>query len=344
MTATTPAPRQPVMSDVARMAGVSHQTVSRVLNDTGPVREETRRRVLEAIDALGYRRNPAARALVTQRSGLLGVITPFGIHHGPVHTLLGVEEAARARGMSVVLCSLAEVRSGTMSAAMRHLAGQNVEGIVVVTSVTSVVGSLPVPEGLPVVVAQARPGGHLPSVSVDHELGARLATRHLLEAGHRTVLHVRGPHDWPEGDRRVRGWEEALAEVGAPVEEPLLGDWSGDSGYQAGQEVVRRWRELPAGERPTAVFAANDLMAFGLMHALHEAGLRVPADVAVVGFDDVPGAAHSWPPLTTLRQDFRELGRQCVHALLARLDGGQQIEPVDAIPPQLVVRCSSGAP
>ena len=345
MTATTPAPRPAVMSDVARLAGVSHQTVSRVLNGSGAVREETRLRVLEAIDRLGYRRNTAARALVTQRSGLLGVVTPFGVHHGPVHTALGVEEAARDEGLSVVLCSIPEVRRETMAAAVRHLVDRQVEGVVVVTSVASLVGDLPVPAGVPLVVAQAAPGGAAPSVSVDHELGARLATRHLLQLGHRTVLHVRGPRDWPEGDRRVRGWEDALRAAGAEVVEPWTGDWTGDGGYRAGRELLERWLRAAPGARPTAVFAANDLMALGVVHALQEGGVRVPEDVAVVGFDDVPAAAHAWPPLTTVRQDFRELGRRCVQVLLAQLGGSGAAcgaDGVAPIPPSLVVRRSSG--
>ncbi|GAA4657174.1 LacI family DNA-binding transcriptional regulator [Kineococcus glutinatus] len=349
MTATPAAGgRPPVMADVARVAGVSHQTVSRVLNDAGAVRPQTRARVLAAIEELGYRRNPAARALVTNRSGLLGVITPFGVHHGPVHTVLGVEEAARALGRSVVLTSLVEVRPDTLRAAVDHLAAQQVEGIVIVTSVASAVGALPAPPGVPVVVAQAHVTGALAGVSVDQELGARLATRHLLDLGHETVLHLRGPDGWPEGDRRERGWRRTLLEAGAPVVEPLPGDWSGDSGYAAGRELLRRWAALPPARRPArrpvAVFAANDLMALGLVHALQEAGVGVPAEVAVVGFDDVPAAAHSWPPLSTVRQDFRELGRRCVLAVLAQL-GEAPAGPASApIAPQLVVRDSSGGP
>ena len=325
------------MADVARLAGVSHQTVSRVVNGHPSVHPATRSRVERAISQLGYRRNPAARALVTRRTGTIGVISVDTANYGPASTLFGIEEAARAFGHFVSFVSLRVVDRQHMRDALDHLMTANVDGIVVIAPIRAAVDSVAgIPADLPVLVVGEPASGAEVSVGIDQEYGARLATRHLLDLGHRTVHHVRGPHDWLEAEARVRGWQAELSSRGAQALPCPLGDWSPKSGHAAG-------RALAADPAVTAVFVANDQMAMGVLAAFHEAGRSVPADVSVVGFDDIPGAAYLRPGLTTIRQDFAEVGRRCMEHLLARMHGGTP-ERGGVVLPELVVRGSTAPP
>lgn len=331
--------RPPAMSDVAARAGVSHQTVSRVLNDHPSVRDETRRRVLEAIAELGYRRNTAARALVTRRSGIIGVVTSGSALFGPTSTLIAIENAAREAGYFVSLATVAAWEKDGLRGVLEHFLSQGADGVVVVAAHDEAVEAVRgFPSPVPVVMVGPRdlPGTGLHTVAVDQYGGARLAVRHLLELGHRDVAHLAGPQDWLDARHRVRGWEDELRAGGLEPGEALVGDWSADRGYEVGCELVA------AGRVPTAVFAANDLLALGLLRAFAEAGVRVPDDVSVVGFDDVQGSAHFYPPLTTVRQEFGDLGRRCLGLLLELIEGGRP--SVGAVEPHLVVRSSSGPP
>jgi DNA-binding LacI/PurR family transcriptional regulator len=299
------------MADVARLAGVSHQTVSRVINDHVSVSVETRRRVESAIEQLGYRRNIAARALVTKESRTLGVVSVDTSHFGPASTLFAVEEAARRAGYFVNFASLRSVDQTQMRAAVHHLLAANVDGIVVIAPLSSAVEALEgVVSSVPLVSVASDGLSTADTVSVDQEGGARQATRHLLELGHETVFHVRGPADWLDADARERGWRAELAAAAALPPEILTGDWSPGSGYAAGRKLART-------ARATAVFVSNDQMALGVIRALHEAGRRVPGDVSIVGFDDIPESGYFLPPLTTVRQNFAELGHVCMDQLLA---------------------------
>ncbi len=330
-------PRHPVMADVARLAGVSHMTVSRVLNDHPSVRPDTRARVERAIEQLRYRPNTAARALVTRETRTLGVISVDTSHYGPAHTLFGIQEAARSAGYFVTLVSLGEVDRTQMSEAIEHLMAAAVDGIIVIAPVVDVVESV---QGqspdVPLVVAEARPRNGITSVVVDQTAGARQATRHLLDLGHTAVLHVRGPDEWLEAEARVRGWEAELAASGIAATEPLVGDWTPDSGYDLGQQIARR-------TDVTAVFVANDQMALGVLLALHEAGRAVPGELSIVGFDDIPEAAFFLPPLTTVRQDFAEVGRACIATVLGLIAGTFNGKSL-VVPPDLIVRRSTSAP
>ncbi|MGV8966737.1 MAG: LacI family DNA-binding transcriptional regulator [Cellulomonas sp.] len=331
-------PRPPAMSDVARVAGVSHQTVSRVLNDHSKVRPETRDRVLEAIAALGYRRNIAARALVTRRSGTIGVVTTGLPYFGPTSTLIAVEEAAREAGYFVSIATLAGIDARNVGKAVEYFLGQAVEGIIVIAPHGDVRDALvPFADQIPLVMiaSEPSPGFSLHTMSVDQELGARLATRHLLELGHRDVVHLAGPLDWIDARTRIVGWRAELEAAGVVPSTPIVGDWSAERGYDVGRTMVR-------DGLPTAVFTANDQLALGLLHAFAEGGVAVPRDVSVVGFDDIAGAAHFTPPLTTVRQEFAELGRRCLNLLVAAM-GGAELDPTP-IPPQLVVRSSTAPP
>jgi len=331
-------PKPPGMHDVARAAGVSHQTVSRVLNDHPNVRTETKERVMRAIADLGYRRNTAARALVTRRSGIIGVVTPRSALFGPTSTLIAVEAAAREAGYFVSLASVASSSPAVMTAALEHFMDQAVEGLVVVAPARDLAEAASVVASrVPMVMISAgTPDGEgFRTASVDNEMGARKLTRHLLEAGHRDVAHVSGPEDALESAARVRGWAAELKAAGLPVPEPYLGDWSPERGYEVGREMLQRGL-------PTAVFAANDHLALGVIRALTEAGVRVPEDVSVVGFDDVTGSAFFNPPLTTLKQDFSALGKRCIE-MLSGIMRGEEVEN-SLIPPVLVVRASTAPP
>jgi DNA-binding LacI/PurR family transcriptional regulator len=327
-----------VMSDVAARAGVSHQTVSRVVNGHPNVAPQTRERVERAIRELGYRPNTAARALVTGSTRTLGFVTVNINQYGPAQTLVGLERAARAAGYSLSVTVLDEATADAMHDAVDRFVAQSVDAVLALATYDDAAEALHLVHApLPLVTVQS--GGALeePAVGVDQVAGARLATRHLLDLGHRTVHHVTGPADSKEARDRIEGWRAELAAAGAAVPVCLHGDWTPSSGYEAGHRLVTRRR---AGEEVTAVFVANDQMALGLLAALHEEGLKVPRDVSVVGFDDLPEAPYLTPPLTTVRQDFAELGHRAVELVLARLAGRDlHLEPV---PPVLLTRASSG--
>ncbi|TNM70043.1 LacI family DNA-binding transcriptional regulator [Streptomyces sp. NP160] len=331
------------MADVAARAGVSLQTVSRVVNGHPSVRPETRSRVERAVADLGYRVNGAARALVTRSTRTIGLVSASTAEFGPTSALLAVEQAARAEGYATSVVLLPEVGRREVGEAVDHLRDLGVDGLVVIAPDDAAVAAVEALDAsVPVVTLEAPldgapgPGGRpvLPSASVDQEQGARLAVRHLLGLGHATVHHVSGPRDWLEARAREAGWRAELVAAGAPVPEPVPGDWAAAAGHRAAGTLLE--------QGATAVFTVNDQVAIGLLGALWERGLRVPQDVSVVGFDDVPEAAYLVPPLTTVRQDFGALGRRCLEVLLARL----RDEPaqVRRVVPELVVRASSGPP
>ena len=332
------------MLDVAALAGVSHQTVSRVVNGHPSVAPRTRARVERAIAELGYRPNTAARALVTRSTRTIGLVTVNVNQYGPAQTMLGLEGAARQAGYSLSVAMLDEPSALAMRDAVDRFVAQSVDAVLVQATYDAAAEALrSLNPPVPIVAVQVGGDHHHPTVYVDQRHGAALATRHLLELGHQTVHHVAGPLDSQEAQGRVVGWREELLAAGALVPEPLVGDWQPDSGYVAGVELAKRIknRARRAGGSH-AVFVANDQMALGLLHALREAGLDVPGDVSVVGFDDLPEAGFFAPPLTTVRQDFAELGRLGVQTVLDRLHG----RPVSPLPAQtrLVVRRSTAAP
>ncbi|MFF3439552.1 LacI family DNA-binding transcriptional regulator [Streptosporangium sp. NPDC002721] len=324
------------MADVATKAGVSHQTVSRVLNDHPNVRAETRARVLEAINELGYRRNMVARALVTRHTRTLGVVSFDTTLYGPASTVYGIEQAARAAGYFVSMVSLKTIDTAGVRDALGYLAEQAVDGIVVVAPQRSAAPALAdVPTDIPVVAVEGSHSGDVSVVSVDQIEGARLATRHLLDLGHETVWHVAGPSDWLEADGRIEGWREVLTAAGRPVPELLSGDWSPRSGYEAGLR-------LAATPGVTAVFVANDQMALGALRAFAELGVRVPEQLSIVGFDDIPESEFFTPPLTTIRQDFGAVGKYSIEVLLRQMEAGAEwSHERHVVPPRFVARAST---
>jgi DNA-binding LacI/PurR family transcriptional regulator len=330
--------RPAVMSDVARLAGVSHQTVSRVINGSQHVRDETRERVLLAMRQLDYRPNSVARALVTGRSRTLGVVSFDTVLHGPASTLFGIECAAHEAGYFITIASLRALDRPSVLEAVERLRLQGVDGILVIAPQESAARALvQVPAGLPLVAVEAGPADAVPLASVDQFAGAAAATRHLLELGHANVWHVAGPSDWLEAQQRIAGWRATLQEAGVTPPAPLDGDWSASSGYALGHRLAER-------ADVTAIFVANDQMALGVLRALHEAGRAIPGDVSVVGFDDIPEAPFFTPPLTTVRQDFDEMGRRGLLLLLDTMESAQWPPPNRVVEPELVVRASTGAP
>jgi DNA-binding LacI/PurR family transcriptional regulator len=326
------------MADVANLAGVSNQTVSRVVNEGDYVAPQTRERVLGAMRMLGYRPNSAARALVTGRSMTIGVVSFDTTLYGPASTLAAIERAAHADGYFTSIVSLQSLERASVASAVERLQQQGVDGILVIAPLITAVNTLPyLGSDIPLVAAETGPEEGVPVVAVDQRAGATLATQHLLDLGHRAVHHVAGPTAFQEAHQRLAGWRETLEAAGAPVPAPSVGDWSAHTGYQAGQRLL-------AASDVSAVFVANDQMALGLLRALHEAGRRVPRDVSIVGFDDIPEAAYFTPPLTTVRQNFTEVGRRSLRLLLDQIDGTGDNAAHEVVAPELVVRSSTAPP
>jgi DNA-binding LacI/PurR family transcriptional regulator len=329
--------RPPVMADVARLAGVSHQTVSRVLNNHPNVSSVTKDRVLAAISELAYRPNAAARTLVTRRTHTLGVISFDTMLYGPASMLYGFERAAHD-AYFVSIASLAALDRRSMLDTVERFVGQGIEGIIVIATQDTAVAALAhVPPEVPLVAVGCGTRAAVTSVAIDNAEGAAAATRYLLGLGHKTVHHVAGQASCLDAAERIDGWRQALRDAGAPEPAVLAGDWSAASGYETGCQ-------LAVDPAVTAIFCGNDPMALGVMRALAEHGLRVPDDISIVGFDDIPEAGYYLPPLTTVRQDFGEVGRQALNALIDRMSGATPAGPRVRVAPELIVRASAARP
>lgn len=339
--AASPAPGRartgPSIADVAELAGVSSQTVSRVSTGADNVRPATRDRVLAAMEQLGYFPNHAARALRYGSFGTIGMIAHRLARTGESRTVEAVVEAARAEGYTVSLVDLQHPGSDDVTAAVARLSHQSIDGLVIIRAETATPVTLALPPRMPVVVSDSRFIGHHPAVGADQATGTHLAVQHLLDLGHRTVHHVAGPDDSAPAQMRIDAWAQHLVGAGRPVPEVLRGDWSARSGYEVGHR-------LADDPDATAVYCANDEMAAGLVRALNERGRRVPEDISVVGFDDIPLAEFLWPPLTTVQQDFHLMGIRLVELLLRQIRGETLTDSRVVVPTRLVVRGSTGAP
>jgi DNA-binding LacI/PurR family transcriptional regulator len=324
------------MTDVAKLAGVSHQTVSRVINGSPQVRATTRERVLVAMRELDYRPNSAARALVTGRSRTLGVVSFDTTLYGPASTMYAIERAAHDAGYFITIVSLEALDRDSVLSAVERLRVQGVDGILVIAPLEGAGDALvDLPRDLPLVAVEAGPADALPVVAVDQFAGAALATRHLLELGHSTVAHIAGPPDFLEAGQRIDGWRSTLHAAGAEAPPVLAGDWSPRSGYELGRRLVQ------AGG-VSAIFVGNDQMALGVLRALHEADYEIPRQVSVVGFDDIPEAQYFTPPLTTVRQDFAEIGRRSLQLMLGMMESGGDGPPSPPlVAPELILRSST---
>jgi DNA-binding LacI/PurR family transcriptional regulator len=304
------------LDDVAQLAGVSSQTVSRVVNNHRYVSEDTRRRVMDAIRKLDYRPNRAARNLVTRRSCMLGIIT-FGLHHfGPAQMVNNVERTAKERGYGVNFSTINTMAPDEIHAAIENLGGRAVDGLVLVTPTVGVSyeALVRICGDIPFVQIDTELGAQVPSVVIDQRHGSHLVAQHLINLGHSQICEISGPLDWFGAQARHESWQETLLAAGLEPGLSVAGDWTARGGYEAGRRL------LDHRVRFTGLVVANDQMALGAIRALREQGWRVPEDVSVVGFDDIPEAAFFDPPLTTVRQNFAALGEQSVDYLVALID------------------------
>lgn len=322
--------------EVAAAAGVSHMTVSRVMNNHPSIRPETRDRVLAEIERLNYRPNSAARALASQRYQRVGVLTSSDDEFGPARATQEFASAAQRADYAVATVTLPNDAT-SFQEALSQLMSQGVDCLCIVAPRLSSLQALrELRVELPVVVLGSSEEHGFPAIAVDQFLGTRLLVDHLAELGHREILHLAGPQDWLDAKARSRAFEARAKAWGlrsAPIAE---GDWSADFGYDYMTSFS------PIGGI-SAVFAANDEMALGVMHACWERGIEVPRELSVVGFDDIPMAAHFAPPLTTIRQDFRYAAERAMDILLAALD--RKAPPAhDALSVELIQRHSTAAP
>jgi DNA-binding LacI/PurR family transcriptional regulator len=322
------------MQDVAERAGVSVQTVSRVLNDKPNVSEQTRDRVQQAIRDLDYHRNTAAVALVTRSSKVLGVVDCGMDRTGPYETIRAVHRAAHQAGYFVSFAHSPSLTAARVRSVLDSLLEQDVDGIVFVAphyEALSVINELRI--SVPTVVVG--PSTKFPhhTVEIDNETTAALAIDHLTSLSHQRMVHLAGPLDWVDANVRMEVWYRRVQRAALPVLPTFVGDWTARSGYERGLQIMRE-------VAPTAIFAANDQMALGVIRALTVGGYRVPQDVSVIGFGDVDDAEFFQPPLTTIREDFDEIGREAIALLLDLVRGEERTSVL--VRPELVVRQSTG--
>lgn len=333
-------PGSVTLYDVADFAGVSHQTVSRVINKASHVAPPTRARVLEAVSQLGYRPNKVARNLVSQRSNLIGVITFCQDSFGPSHLLISIDTAAMKSGYNTLLASVTEPTVKAITRAADDLRTHGVEGIIL--NVPTAVDLRSLQEVfcyIPYVSTDAGAGNEISMVTTDHEYGACIGTEHLIELGHRRIACISGPLDWRCGLLRRDGWRATLRKYNISAGPSIVGEWSAKGGFVAAEELIQRY-----AKKFSAIVAGNDQMALGVMRALSLHGLSVPGDVAVVGYDDMPEAEYFNPSLTTVTHDFETAGRTCLEFLLRLIRDPDAPAERLVIKPELVRRESTAKP
>ncbi len=324
-----PRQRRASLADVAKLAGVSSQTVSRVVRDIGVVADDTRERVLAAVEELSYRPNLAARSLSNRRTGVIHIINATPLFHGHARTYIEIVAALGELGFQASSSLLPFNQDVTPD----KLFPIGVDGVVVLGGHNrSSHWAEEVHAEVPVIFVGQQAGlpETVPSVGVDQRHGAWLATRHLLSIGRHRLLHICGPKDWLDAQERRDGFLAACEEAGVDYEKLSSPDWEAISGYRLAGEMTFGI---------DGIFASNDQLALGVMRRLHERGVRIPDDIAVVGYDDSVGSDCFWPPLTTVRQPFAEVAQSAVSQLVAVMEGGQPRHQL--IKPSLVVRASA---
>jgi DNA-binding LacI/PurR family transcriptional regulator len=338
--------KQVTISQVAKEAGVSSQTVSRVINNRQEISPETRQHVQDIIKRLGYRPNAIARSLSRQRSHTLGIVTSGLEFYGPSHILVGLEQGANQQGFSVLLNLLHQPENENVAELVNGLISRQVEGIIwaapEIGNNRAWFREMAHQLAIPVIFLSTQPDKTLHVAEVDNRNGGYMATEHLLARGYRKIGLISGPSGWWAANERRRGWQEALTAAGLTIDETQIveGDWSASSGERGLYELLKNFPDIEA------VFACNDQMALGLMRAARSLGRQIPGDLAVVGFDDIPESAFYYPPLTTIRQDLYELGRIAVQMFVEIREAEQRDESISSprtvwLQPQLVVREST---
>lgn len=334
------------IKDVAAVAGVSTQTVSRVINNRPDVADDTRAHVNEIVERLGYRPDALARSMSRRRSYTLGVVTAGLKYIGPNRVLHGITDAAEQVGYGLLLKQLPSFGATEVESILDRLVERRVEGVIwAVPEVGDNHGWLQEYASrlnLPIVVTSTRQQPDTYVVVIDNYEGGQLATRHLIERGYRHIGHVSGPMVWWEAQQRKNAWADVLAEAGLEVGDKCWseGNWSAASGYQAASQLFEQYPEMDA------IFAANDQMALSVLQVAAARGIRVPQQLGVVGFDCIPESAYFLPPLTTVDQDQHELGARAVQVLIQMIDSddnGDKRPPTNrlVLQPQLIVRASS---
>ncbi len=330
-------PKQANIYDVARLAKVSHQTVSRVLNNNPSIRPETKTRVLKAMESLGYRPSLAARALASSRSKMLGILSSDTDFTGPAAMVHHMEAAARAQGYFVVTVGIDANDEESVQSGIDHLMKLGIEGLALVTpQLRAVEIARAAVSGIPVVTLDSMYRMDELAVSVDNFAGGAAATQHLIDLGHRNIIHISGPQGWFESTTRAAGYTSTMLNANL-TPQVIDGDWLIDTSYRIGRKLDIDSKEV------TALFIANDRMSFGFMHAMRERGIEVPKRLSIVGFDDLEESTYSSPPLTTLRQDFKELGNRAMTLLLSEISG-TSTKKLDRLIPELIKRGSTAAP
>ena len=334
------------IGQVASAAGVSTQTVSRVINERPDVSAETRRRVQEVIERLGYRPSALARSLVQQRSYTLGVVTAGLRIIGPSRTLAGITEEAAAAGYALLLEELPRYDLDDTAPIFEALFSRHVDGIIWAVPEVGAnrkwIDRRPAQPEVPIVYLTMQPRQDIPVVSIDNYVGARLAMDHLLTQGFRNIAHIAGPLDWWESRQRMAAWRDALQDGGLEAGDKhwAEGDWSSASGETAAERLLQQYPEMDA------IFVANDQMALSVLHQAPRHGRRVPHDLGVVGFDNLPESAYFRPALTTVQQDQYNVGKVAVEEITRIVEAGWKgeatIEPKSImLAPTLIVRRSS---
>lgn len=329
--------RSPSIGDVARLAEVSPQTVSRVSTGAPSVRPQTRAKVIAAMNQLGYTPNKAARALRSGKFGAIGVLTQHMERTGEALTTAGVVEVAGEKGYTTTIVQIADATEESAETTTR-LHNLSVDGLVIVQLGPGKHDSISFPPGMPISVSDTRMMNYHPYVVADQTIGTRLAVGHLLSLGHKTIHHIAGAFDSQPAIVRHAAWQRCLSESGIPAPPVLRGDWSPASGYQLGIKIAQ-------DPNITAIFCANDEMALGLIRALSESGRNVPGDVSVVGFDDISIAGYSTPPLTTIRQDFHAIGANLARQIIKSFE--DKLSPEErqiSLPTELIIRGTTAPP
>ncbi len=330
----------PTIKDVARAAGVSVTTVSHVFNETRPVAAETQARVRAAIDELGYTPSTLARALKGERTGTIGMLATSSTNPFFAEVISGVEERCFELGYSLILCNTREDRE-RMNAQLSTMLQKRIDGLVVMTTNcdSGIFQDLRSLRGLRLVAIDTDDLEQVIVVNDDSELGGGLAARYLVGRGFRRIAVLAGPVQHPRARRRLSGFSAALGEHGLALDQSLVyrTDLTLGSGSRAMQRLLAE-QERP----PEALFCMNDLTAVGAMHAAHQAGLQVPDDLSVIGYDDIEMAAYSQPPLTTIRQPTLDIGRTAAQRLIEMVEGAEETVEAVSLPPRLVERQSVG--
>ncbi|MBV9873949.1 MAG: LacI family DNA-binding transcriptional regulator [Verrucomicrobia bacterium] len=325
------------LDDVAARCGVSYQTVSRVVNGSPLVAEKTRVTVLKAIADLNYRPNLAARRLATRRSNLIGMIGSHMTYYGPAQVMVSIEETAKRQGYNLIFSGVENPGETELLAAIDDLCEQQIDGLVIGVRFEGWIAAVRKHcREVPFVTVGNRIDDDIPGVVVDEFQGVRLATRHLLELGHQNIACISGPPDWPATQARYRAWHTTIKKAGRQPGPYVQGNWSTQSGYDAAIRLLRSGQ--PAF---TAIVACNDHMALGALRALHANKIRVPRQISIVGYDDVPESRFFEPPLTTVHHDFVAEGERCVETLLRMINRESVDTTLQVLSPELVVREST---